>query len=322
MFLNSGSKGKNEIWRYVLGILVIFTFYFLGQIPLTLVQLWKMGSDTSIGTDEIAQFEKTMDYSLFGIDKNIGFLLLISIFIFAMIGLYLVVTKLHHKKIIALITPNQKINFDKILFGFGIWMIMAIILEILMYFISPESYTFRFNFGNFIPLILISLIFLPIQTSFEELFFRGYLMQAVAFYSKNKVVSIIATSLFFGFVHGTNPEVAKFGFWTMQFYYIMAGIFLALITVLDDGLELALGVHAATNIYGAVITTYDGSVLQTDSLFVVNEIKPWLMILGFFITATIFIALCFRKYGWPPISSLLNPVELEKESNNSPIENV
>jgi len=245
---------------------------------------------------------------MLGLNKNIGFLLMILMFGFAMFGLYLVIRFVHQKELLSYITTKARVDFRKILFGFGLWMIISVLLEAISYILSPETYTFRWIPESFIPLLLISLVFLPVQTSFEEFFFRGYIMQGIAFFAKNKWLPILLSSIFFGFVHGTNPEVAKYGFWTMQMYYIVAGLFLALITVLDDGLELALGVHAATNIFGATLFTYEGSVLQTDSLFISNEVKPWLMISGFIIGASIFIFVCFKKYAWPSFNTLLDQV--------------
>lgn len=312
MLLNQSFRGLNELWRYLVGILIVFCFYFLGQLHLYGIVYWKFSSDPALGQEALAQFESTLDFEILGLDKNIGFLLLILMFGFALAGLYLVVRYIHQKQMISYITPGIVIDFKKVLFGFGLWMFIFVLLEAINYFISPETYTFRWIPESFIPLLLISILFLPIQTSFEELFFRGYIMQGIAFFAKNKWLPILLSSIFFGLVHGTNPEVAKYGFWTMQFYYIIAGLFLALITVLDDGLELALGVHAATNIFGATLFTYEGSVLQTDSLFISTEVKPWLMILGFIIGASIFIFVCFKKYAWPSFSTLLDKVSADQ----------
>jgi len=309
MFLSSGFKGLNDWWRYLLGVLVIATFYIAGSIPLTIAQLVSMNQNPNIGSDEVKEFKKTMDFGLFGIDKNVGFVLLISIFVFAIVGLWLVVTRLHKKNMQDMITPFPEVNFKKIFFGFGLWMLLSLIMELTSYAMAPETYIFRFDASNFIPLLLISLIFLPVQTSFEELFFRGYLMQGIAFFSKNKWLPILLSSILFGFVHGSNPEVAKYGFWTMQIYYVIAGLFLAIITVWDDGLELALGVHAATNIFGATLFTYEGSVLQTDSLFITTEINPSLMTLAFVGASVVFIAICHKVYNWPSWRSLIQPVE-------------
>ena len=312
MLLNQSFKGLNELWRYLVGILIVFCFYFLGQLPLYGIVFWKFSSDSSLGEEALAQFETNLDFEMLGLNKNIGFLLLILMFGFAMFGLYLVIRFVHQKELLSYITTKARVDFRKILFGFGLWMIISVLLEAISYILSPETYTFRWIPESFIPLLLISLVFLPVQTSFEEFFFRGYIMQGISFFAKNKWLPILLSSIFFGFVHGTNPEVAKYGFWTMQMYYIVAGLFLALITVLDDGLELALGVHAATNIFGATLFTYEGSVLQTDSLFISNEVKPWLMISGFIIGASIFIFVCFKRYAWPSFNTLLDQVSADQ----------
>ena len=314
MYLIQGLKGKNDLWRYLLGIFIVFMGYFVGQLPMYGVLLSRFSSNTDLGTDELNNFEQNLNFELLGIDKNVGLILLILMFVFAMLALYLVVTKLHHKTFKDLISPYQTINYNKIAFGFLLWLGLSIAMEGVNYLMEPENYTFRWSGSGFIVLLLISLTFLPIQTSFEELFFRGYIMQGLAFFTRNKWVAVLGSSIFFGLVHGTNPEIEQYGFWTMQLYYIIAGLFLALITVLDDGLELALGVHAATNIAGATLFTYKGSVLQTDSLFITDEIKPWLMTLSFIVVSIIFIYICTKKYNWPNINSILqSPIIAQDE---------
>ena len=311
MFLTSASKGSNQIGMYLLGIAIIMVAYVLGQTPMLLVQLYKVSQNPDITESAIQEFSKTMDFGIFGIHKNTGLILLILIFFFAMAGL-LIALKIQKKNIKDLITPKANIDVNKILFGFAFWMALSVIFEAMMYTVDPSNYVFRFNAGSFLGLLLIAFVMLPVQTSFEELFFRGYLMQGIAWYSKNKWVPLMVTSVLFGLIHGMNPEVEKFGFWTMQVYYVTAGLFLGIITLLDDSLELALGVHAATNIFGATISTYEGSVLQTDSLLAAKLVNPLLMLLIFIIAAIIFILVCYKKYKWPHLRSLLNPVDFSQ----------
>jgi len=316
MYLSSAFKGYNDWWRYLIGVFIVSVFYIAGIIPLRIAQYIAVDTNPNLGKDEIDTFEKTMDFTILGIDKNVGFILLISIFVFALIGLWVVVSQVHEKKMKDFITPLSKINYQKILFGFGLWMLLSLLMEGVNYMMAPDTYIFRFEVSSFIPLLIISLVFLPLQTSFEELFFRGYLMQGIVFFSKNKWLAILLSSIFFGYVHGANPEVAKYGFWTMQIYYVSAGIFLALITVWDDGLELALGVHAATNIFGATLFTYEGSVLQTDSLFKTTQINPSLLTVAFIGASIVFIIICHRVFKWPSWKTFLQPVEEEPVYKN------
>ena len=84
----------------------------------------------------------------------------------------------------------------------------------------------------------------------------------------------------------------------MQFYYVGAGLFLALIAFFDDGLELSIGVHTATNLYGALFIKYSGSVLQTDALWSMKTISVYVMIIAFYISAILFIYFAAKKYNW------------------------
>lgn len=56
----------------------------------------------------------------------------------------------------------------------------------------------------------------------------------------------------------------------MQVYYLGAGLFLALLAIADNGLELSIGIHTATNLFGSIVLKYEGSVLQTETLLSKN----------------------------------------------------
>lgn len=314
MFFKKATTGRNDFIWYVLGVLAVVAGYILGQLPLLMVQLYKVSNDKSITSADVVEFYETMDFSLINMNVNFGFILMIVLFIFAMLALMLAVKYFHKRPFKYLITPKREINYKKILFGFGFWFVLALVFEGVVALIYPESYYLNFKPISWFILLLISLFLLPIQTSLEELFIRGYLMPAIALIAKNKWIPLMLTSILFGLIHSMNPEVEKFGFWTMQMYYVGAGLFLGLITILDDSLELALGVHAATNVFGAAFFSYDGSVLQTDSIVKASSINPYLMIVTFLVSAVIFMFVCNKKYKWNGLSRLFLPIGSEEES--------
>ena len=49
-------------------------------------------------------------------------------------------------------------------------------------------------------------------------------------------------------------------------YYIGTGLFLAVLTLMDEGMELALGFHAANNLITALLVTSDWTAFQTHSI--------------------------------------------------------
>jgi membrane protease YdiL (CAAX protease family) len=130
---------------------------------------------------------------------------------------------------------------------------------------SPEDYLVNFNLKPFIILCVIAIALVPLQTSFEEYLFRGYLMQGLGVISKRKWVPLLTTSLVFGILHIANPEVEKLGYIIMV-YYIGTGLFLGIMTLMDEGLELSLGFHAANNLFTALLVTADWTAFQTHSV--------------------------------------------------------
>ena len=95
---------------------------------------------------------------------------------------------------------------------------------------------------------------MPLQTGFEEVFFRAYLMQAVGLTVRNAWLPLVFTSVTFGLMHLANPEVEKLGY-MLLIYYIGTGFFLGITTLMDDGIELALGFHTANNLFTALLVT-------------------------------------------------------------------
>jgi len=210
MFFKKATSGQMTASQYAITIIaVIIGYIVLGQIPLTLVLLNKIQNDSSIGMDALDKFQSQPDFSIFGMDKNIGLFLMLCIFIFGMLALWLGVKYAHKMAFKRLITSYENINWGKILFAFGFWFILALLIEGGFYFLNPAVYSFHFDLGKFIPLLLLAIFVLPIQTSFEELFFRGYLMPGMGLLTKNKWLPLIITSVLFGLIHGFNPEVVR-----------------------------------------------------------------------------------------------------------------
>jgi len=313
MFFVNALKGAHDWWRYALGLLVVVIGYNIGQVPLFLALSRGASENEAIGEDYLKEFVANPDFSVFGINANMGLILMLSMFVFAFLALYAIFKLLHQRPFKTLITWELKYNWKKIIFAFGFWMILGLVFEAFFYFQNPDAFTFSYRWEGFIPLVIIAILILPIQTSFEEIFFRGYIMQGLAVLLKNKWIPWIISSVLFGLVHSMNAEIAQYGYGIMMSYYIFAGLLLGFMTIMDDSLELALGVHAATNFIGAVFVGYEGSTLQTESLFKASEVNPQLMLLVLVVSGLIFLFVCSRIYKWPSINTIFKPLKMERE---------
>jgi membrane protease YdiL (CAAX protease family) len=157
----------------------------------------------------------------------------------------------------------------------------------------------QFELIPFLILLVISIVLIPIQTSCEEYIFRGYLMQGFGNLAKNKWFPLLMTSLIFGFLHYSNPEVSKMGNFIL-IYYVGTGLFLGIITLMDEGMELALGFHAANNLFAALLVTSDWSILQTHAILkdVSNPDASLDVLLPVLIIFPILLWIFSKKYSW------------------------
>jgi len=203
--------------------------------------------------------------------RNANFVIMILPMVCMLFALLFWVALVQRQTIRSLITGRDKIDWKRIGFSFGIWTLVLIGSFIISYFLNPQDYQWNFELKKFFPFMILALVLIPLQTSFEELMFRGHMMQGIGLLSKRRSIALIFTSVFFGLMHLANPEVGKIGYFIM-IYYIGTGFFLGLISLLDDGLELALGFHAANNLIGALLVTSNWSAFQTDSIFL--EVGP------------------------------------------------
>jgi len=292
-------SGLAEFVRYSITLILVVFGYFLGQIPfLLVVSAQIMERDGDLSASAVEDFAANVDFASIGLDANTGLVLILLSFVVGLLALWMCIAVIHKRPLKSLITPFQNIRWSRVGFGFGVWFVLIAVLEILSYFISPETYQFQLEWKTWLPLVAIALLIMPMQTSFEELLFRGYLMQGFGLASNSRLFALVLTSVLFGAMHLANPEIQEFGLWLMMPYYIGMGLFLGILTLMDDSLELALGIHASNNIFGAAFVTFTGSALQTDAVFRVTEVNTTFMIPVFYVLATAFIYLCARKYGW------------------------
>lgn len=301
MFIEQAYKGLHEFWRYLVGSVVIIVASIIGQIPLTIAlfgNLWKNSNG------DISEFSNAMEgldqNSLMGmLDKNLTLFLILLTFVFALGGIFFVLKYIHKQKLKDIITSREKFDWGRVWFAFIMITIYITGTTLLSYFLAPEDMLVSFNLVPFLILVVIAVLFVPIQTSVEELVFRGYLMQGFGVLAKNRWFPLVLTSFIFGGLHYFNPEIGAMGDIVMVFYF-GTGLLLGIMTLMDEGMELALGFHAANNLITALLVTADWTAFQTDSIFTdISDPKAGLLdVLPVFIIYPIFLGILAYKYKW------------------------
>lgn len=292
MFIEQGIRLENKFWKYILGSVFIITASFVGQIPLVLAVI----SKTIL---KGATYPTTNEGIMHFFEPNVTLFLILISFVFALAGIYFVVKYLHQQTMLSITTSRKKVDWNRVFFSFGLWAAFSIVSTLVFYFFNPSLYLLQFKPIPFAILFLIAVALVPIQTSTEEYVFRSYLMQGFGNLAQNKWFPLLMTSVIFGAMHLFNPEVSKMGN-IIFVYYIGTGLFLGIITLMDEGLELALGFHAANNLIGALLITSDWSAFQTHSIFKdISEPQAGFdVILPVVLIYPILLFIFSRKYQW------------------------
>ncbi|GGF79531.1 CPBP family intramembrane glutamic endopeptidase [Wenyingzhuangia marina] len=292
-FLAQAYKANHSIWNYVLGIILVVIGALVFSLPYNIVVANKIAE----GTADASRVED-LNYLYTLMDSNLSMFYMMLPFVGGMITLYLVIKKIHKQSWINLTTSRTKIDFKRVFFSFFFWGSMIVLLNGISYFLSPESIVWNFDAKKFAVLLLLSIILIPIQTSFEEYVFRGYLMQALGVSTRTKWMPLVVTSVIFGLLHYANPEVKELGYGIMVFY-IGTGFLLGVMTLMDEGMELSLGFHAANNLISALLVTTDWTAFQTAAIF--KDTSSPSLIMELVAIAILYPVLLFvfsKKYKW------------------------
>ena len=264
-------------------------------LPAGFIFLIILNTIMSVGVDTNEVIKDTIE--TFGV--NATFVMLIAPLSIALFIVLFWAKFIQGQSLTSLTTSRQKIDWKRVLFSFSVWSIITSVMILVSYWASPENFVWNFNSEKFFTFLVLALLLIPLQTSFEEYLFRGHLMQGLGLVTNSRLIPLLVTSILFGLMHIGNPEVGKVGYIIMV-YYIGTGLFLGILTLMDEGLELALGFHAANNLVGALLLTADWTAFQTHSILkdVSEPSAGFEIVLPVFVIFPLLLFLFSKVYQW------------------------
>ncbi|WP_423410585.1 CPBP family intramembrane glutamic endopeptidase [Heyndrickxia sp. MSNUG] len=278
------NQGINNWKRYTSSFFLFMFSMFLGSIIYFLALIIFAEKD---GNDQTYFDFKEM----VGVNVRPEFDFIFSnlTYVIWILGMALFIKLIHKRKLKTLITPNEKINWKRVFWGFGLFFCLLTVTTIVDALFNPQDYSLNnIQVQDFLFLFLFVLILTPIQTTAEEVFFRGYLMQWFGRKVSHPLVLSIIVGSIFGALHFSNPEMNYSAFFVGS-DYVLSGILWCYITARTNSAELTIGAHAANNMFIGWFLTMDDSVFgKLPSLFVIDNINPKTTLLWTVISLSVF----------------------------------
>ncbi len=272
-YLDLARLGRNEWWRYALGVFIIaFSWLVLGYVPYLLLVV------SGVETSPLAEFA-AVNFSIF----------------MMLAGLAVTVRLIHRRPLRSLITPDARLDWRRAGQAALCWVVLAAAAAAIEHFLFPDRYYLSFDAARFLPFLVAVLVLTPIQCLAEELVFRGYAMQGIGLLTRRPAAIAVLSSLAFTIPHLLNPEVALHGTLIMAANYFAIGLLLAVVTLRDGRLELAIGLHAVNNVFLALVANYEGSALATESIYTARELDPVYSLVTLVLGGWVFYRWVFRR---------------------------
>ncbi len=274
-------------------MLVLFMWQAVGAIPFFTVCEY-------LQNIEITQFQCD-GTQITGDSVLLDYLLSNYMFIIGIIGVWVAVRILHKKTLTQVVTGRKTFDYNRVVYAIWVGFLLHSALLILDVLFIHTEITFRSpSFSEYITFFLFAVVLTTYQAGFEEIFFRGYLLQGLSLIARNRVVITIVSSVLFVLPHLANPEPFEYGFAPYATSLFMFALFMTVIVLVDGGIELAIGYHALNNLWIGLIANTEVTALQTPSLLIV-PIERYAMfpdVPVHLIVYMVFLVILNKKYQW------------------------
>ena len=215
-----------------------------------------------------------------------------------LLGLRSAARKAHGRPLLSLVSVDLRLDLGRIALGAAFWVIANFVVTgamIAFYVLThPAAATHVVDdFGSppsraFLAAGLLSIALFPLQAASEELAFRGWLTQTLGQFLRWRWLLVVVVALVFALAHA--PYDGPFVFPV----YIIMSLGLSALTLLDQRVELAIGAHAANNIFVVIVSLFLSAPLQRHTLFLDGGPVPWWAVLE----AAIQFALVYAMAYW------------------------
>ena len=77
------------------------------------------------------------------------------------------------------------------------WFVLVVLGGSVGFLLDPSAFYLGSNLAAFVPFALLALVLVPIQTTAEEVFFRGYLARGASLISVYSLIQFVAVAALF-----------------------------------------------------------------------------------------------------------------------------
>ncbi|QKC99382.1 CPBP family intramembrane glutamic endopeptidase [Mesorhizobium sp. NZP2298] len=252
---------------------------FLGT--LIVVLLWAVTTAAVLFGGTYAYFAWQANASPSGMQdflaSPIGILSALASFAGVWIGLWIAMRWVHGEPLSALLGVSRRVSWPDFLKGLLAVLITSALSEILLYLLQPEIARGMISLSSWL-LFLIPIVALTLlQTSSEEVLFRGYLLRGLANRFRSPLIWALLPGLLFTSLHWSSASSLAINACVLVSIAAFA-LLLTLVVYVTGNLGAALGAHLGNNLTGFLLISHQESY-NSFALFTARPLEGpgWMM---------------------------------------------
>jgi uncharacterized protein len=247
-YLDAAHKGRNEWWRYILGLLVPWATIIIASIGFLIGLL-------TLGILHFSDFRSPATSANFikKIPIWANYMMSISYISLMCVSALVWIEKAHQRNLFSVIfpDPNQVFNFKRCFNAFVVWFALSLLLSgglFYTYMYEPQAIKITSDPIPWLIYLIPAFILILITTLFSEIT-RGYVLQAIGLIIKNKFLLITISGLLMVCImvlsNLKKPPYIQIQSAISMFIFSVG---LAMFILKENGLELVLGIEAASGL--------------------------------------------------------------------------
>lgn len=224
--------------RLIGGTLIIVLFWLLTSIVVLLPGLYSTGGD----------FEALLNSTL-------GGLLMLATFSGIWIGAWLALRYVHKEPLSNLFGASGRLSWNGFYKGFAAVFVTSVLSEVLIYMIRPDFGRTDVALSSWLVYLVPVALLCLLQTSSEELLFRGYLTRGLANRFRSPWIWAFLPGLAFTALHLT-PDMSALDVLLLALTIGSLTVALVLLVYLTGNLGAAFGVHMGNNLFAFLLISH------------------------------------------------------------------
>lgn len=295
-YLDHSRDGRGNGGFYLLGLLVILMVWIVPGSLLTIALAALLGGTGGVSASG----------ELLASDTPVWKSQVVTLLPFALtlVAVLLTVRIVLGRPARTVVTGRPRVSVGRMAYGGAVYFGLLAVATLTDAALRPDTYTFTFAPERFLPALVVVLLLVPVQSSAEELLFRGYIVQwttlatdplhrrGLAGWRRTAVLAGVS-GLVFALPHLANPE-AQGAEWYAWLVWFFLGAGWACASVLDGRIELAIGAHIANNVFGLTIAATSVSAVETASVWTSASIDWPITIVTSLVVSALFVLITCR----------------------------